>query len=245
MVAGPDVPIAPGSSGYLRISETDEELQLRLIQLLNLPQQTDTIAEFSRKCLDDSLLGSQGDSKFITLDCHALADSLSCLPVHERLDIDVDLLELGEYTCDISTNEETVSEEETSRLSYSKQTSDKCISSCGHLNSTDGKQYKKSNCIDHLLHNPSQTCHNHRLPEAATSEHDHETNDTGSVAHCHKEGGRTMAANVAMSSRLDCHTVRKSRPSVATVVGCAPPLHPPPAHETDELDDMLDELLLA
>ena len=77
--------------------ENEEALQDRLLQLFNLPI-THTIPSLAD--IGDINQGSIGNaaqeelaegSDFLTLDCRALAEALSTLPLHQRLDIDHEL----------------------------------------------------------------------------------------------------------------------------------------------------------
>ena len=73
--------------------ENQEQLQQQLVQLLNLPihHTPPPPAEPSI-----SLTKPEIEESFLTLDCTALANSLSCLPMHKRLDISLELLDLCE-----------------------------------------------------------------------------------------------------------------------------------------------------
>lgn len=77
--------------------ESEEALQDRLLQLFNLPltHTTPSLADIGGEENSVSVATQQQSresSKFLTLDCIALAEALSSLPLHERLDIDPKLL---------------------------------------------------------------------------------------------------------------------------------------------------------
>ena len=85
------------------LKEEEEWRQQRLQQLLSMPIQHDhtlptqeeapttiQVATSTTPTRDPSI------SSFLTLDCIALAESLSTLPLHEKLDLDFDLLRLGD-----------------------------------------------------------------------------------------------------------------------------------------------------
>lgn len=80
--------------------ENEEQLEQRLLQLLNLPiHHMTTPLHNSDPSLPESntstgLLQLNADSSFLSLDTAALAESLSSLPLHQRLDISLDLIEL-------------------------------------------------------------------------------------------------------------------------------------------------------
>ena len=78
--------------------ESEEVLQDRLLQLFNLPliHTTPSLADISGE-EENSATGTtqrqpRESSKFFNLDCIALAEAFSALPLHERLDIDPKLL---------------------------------------------------------------------------------------------------------------------------------------------------------
>ena len=84
----------PGNS----LQESEEALQDRLLQLFNLPV-THAMPSLTHMC-DDQIstvaqeLDNDDDgsgSSFLTLDFSALAEALSTLPLHQRLDIDPEL----------------------------------------------------------------------------------------------------------------------------------------------------------
>ncbi len=76
--------------------ESEEDLEQRLVQLLNLPpagpQATGTLpgAEGSYP--------SPTPPSFLSLDCDALAATLASLPLHRKLDISLEILSLAEDT---------------------------------------------------------------------------------------------------------------------------------------------------
>ena len=74
------------------LQESEEALQDRLLQLFNLPV-THTMPSLT-DITDDQISAAQEldeGSDFLTLDCRALAEALSTLPLHQRLDIDPEL----------------------------------------------------------------------------------------------------------------------------------------------------------
>lgn len=75
------------------LQESEEALQDRLLQLFNLPI-THTMPSLA-DITDDQISADQqldnDGSNFLTLDCRALAEALSTLPLHQRLDIDPEL----------------------------------------------------------------------------------------------------------------------------------------------------------
>lgn len=91
--------------------ENEEQLEQRLLQLLNLPihhmtpiHSTDAHPALPSEA--DSL--QENDSSFLSLDCAGLADSLSSLPLYQRLGLDLDLVELCEAEGNIDESVETV-----------------------------------------------------------------------------------------------------------------------------------------
>ena len=74
------------------LQESEEALQDRLLQLFNLPI-THTMPSLT-DVTDDQISAAQELDEgldFLTLDCRALAEALSTLPLHQRLDIDPEL----------------------------------------------------------------------------------------------------------------------------------------------------------
>ena len=78
------------------LQESEEALQDRLLQLFNLPI-THTMPSLA-DITDDQISSTSGaqeldddGSSFLTLDCRALAEALSTLPLYQRLDIDPEL----------------------------------------------------------------------------------------------------------------------------------------------------------
>lgn len=242
----PDGPTGTDSSGYLRTSETEEELQLRLIQLLNLPVQTNASVSPAGLAQDYSVLGSQINSQFITLDCCSLADSLSCLPVHKRLDISAHLLELGGYADEFSSKRETSTEESSSlthrneiELANVDSTSDRVQNVTvisGIQNEGKGFNFQVS----------PQTAAK-TVPEAKSMQPS-SVEKTETLPHTDL-GGDTELDHLLQQSSTTIDTVKfvivENKQDVITNVQCTHPSSalPQPVHETDELDDMLDELL--
>lgn len=237
-----------GTTGYLRTSETEEELQLRLKQLLNLPVQTDAPATpgLMENMNDYSVLGSKMDLQYITLDCHALADSLSCLPVHKRLDINADLLELGGYLDDVSGKRDLLTREENFEHVVAKQNKD--VSSHGQdATVTHGTRDKV------IGYNFQFSSAQHPQTAAGKSP------DHSQIQHSICESPKTVTQNVdlhdvgedtELDQLLQESTTTTIDGKLSTIVIKHPssaPSQPMHTHkiETDELDDMLDELLLA
>ena len=243
-MANPDGPTGTDSSGYLRTSETEEELQLRLIQLLNLPVLTNTSVEAAELTQDYSVLGSQVNSQFITLDCCALADSLSRLPVHERLDIDTGLLELGGYTDEYSSKQETFTEElssvtlrEDTKLTNVEDTCDRLQD----LAVIPGKH--KGEGFKFQFSTQSSQAAAGRVPEAKHPQPSgiNETVNTDlggdtELDHLLQQPNTTIKFGNEENKHDVIGNEQQGHPSAAP---------PKPAHDVDELDDMLDELLLA
>lgn len=95
--------------------EDEDQLEQRLIQLLNLPihhmpPTQSTYSHSTHSAEVDSLQGQEnGDPTFLSLDCAELAECLSALPMHQRLDIDLDLVELCEAEGNTSDESQAVS----------------------------------------------------------------------------------------------------------------------------------------
>ena len=71
--------------------ETEEQLQLRLVQLLSLPQ----VPQHTQQAIQEVEERGEGEGEgFLSLDVAELAKSLRSLPVSERLDLPAELLEL-------------------------------------------------------------------------------------------------------------------------------------------------------
>ena len=78
---------------------SEEQLQQRLIQLLNLPVHHHTVAAppfLATHPNSADTFSEDSPDQFSSLDTAALAESLSSMSLHQMLDIDVDLVELCE-----------------------------------------------------------------------------------------------------------------------------------------------------
>ncbi|KAL5464133.1 hypothetical protein EMCRGX_G033100 [Ephydatia muelleri] len=79
--------------------ETDEQLQARLIQLLNIPK----VHMSTTPVFDDEVDSSyEQSSSFLALDCNTLVRALESIPTHRKLLIDTALMDLGDQTHDIT-----------------------------------------------------------------------------------------------------------------------------------------------
>ena len=94
-------------SDPVSIREDEEHLKQRLVQLLNLPiHHTTTPDDHSHAHLTSKTQPSDSgslqeeeeetDTSFLSLDCAALAESLSGLPMHRKLNLDLEFVELCE-----------------------------------------------------------------------------------------------------------------------------------------------------
>ena len=77
------------------LQESEEALQDRLLQLFNLPitHTMPSLADITDDQISSAAAQELDDdgSSFLTLDCRALAEALSMLPLYQRLDIDSEL----------------------------------------------------------------------------------------------------------------------------------------------------------
>ena len=217
-----------GRSGdYPHTSETEEELQQRLMQLFNLPTQpvsTDLTVENSPPDIKET-------PQYITLDCNSLAESIASLPVHERLGLSGQLLELGGYSTlpvgnsngDIIVQERIQSESLTSELKKGQATRNDSRSSSSEATQSGAREIQVGKTIEEQWQgkfdfNP------HTLASTAvnTPQQDGE-NDS--------ELDELLSESVA-GTREGPVRWEESHSPPTTVT-----------QEMDELDDMLDELL--
>ena len=91
-------PELEGDDSHSHYQENEEQLQQRLVQLLNLPvHHVAPPMTTPRGAIDDASSTHVADSdSFLRLDCAALAESLSSIPLHQMLGISPDLVQLCE-----------------------------------------------------------------------------------------------------------------------------------------------------
>ncbi len=171
------------------------------------------------------MIDPKESTNYITLDCNKLAESLAIIPLHDRLDLNVELLEMGGYSTATSSQEvtkDTLSETEPRETNQREPLQVKAMD----------KHKKQSE----------------PLKESEL------TKQTTSVAPSHT---RTLPTPTTVKQSIvvatvSGHTVERSAGSdnseldslLANVSGGGGEMDPQTGtHETDELDDILDELL--
>ena len=216
------------SGDYPHTSQTEEELQQRLLQLFNLPTNqsvsTPLNSEFTPPDIKET-------PQYITLDCNLLAESLAGLPVHQRLGLSTELLELGGYSIHTGSENSVMAQERTQfenptpglpKEQVSSGSGGITVEASTHQNSAQGigsgRTGEEQGGFDFKPHTPAAT------------------------AEC------TVAPDVEDDSELD---QLLSEPTAATSEGLSGAEKPKESYEphttatqeTDELNDMLDELL--
>ena len=214
--------------------ETEEQRQLRLIQLLNIPQVPSETAHWTPLTGDDERGEGEGEGEGeggFSLNVAELADSLKTVPTHKRLDIASELLEhygVSERDLDFS-----------GRARESETTVDKHGTAGG---GRDTASLLLSRSVESSLHfpGPSKLSPDHQpLVVRGETVPESELEALLRAATLHPD------PEPVASSQSSTH---QAPPSTHT------PSHPPPitsttSHpqpqlpSTDELDDMLDDLL--
>lgn len=257
------------------LQESEEALQDRLLQLFNLPitHTTPSLADIEA---ESSLTDSTRDSSnnFLTLDCRALAEALSTLPLHQQLDIDLELLQQEEEEKEIKMfSQSSLSSSHASPLD---------VANCGSSASSVGGDTAGGSGLDFSQSlKRISTKDDERKIEFSSLQTSKETSSlTGQLPTSAPPGfsGATVVSDVDERDQLDrllrqpaIHTQTKTHGSpvaremeqplrqqlqskeedrfVLTNPKAAGKSPPPVAatvtvdEETQELDDMLDELL--
>ena len=219
------------SGDYPHTSQTEEELQQRLLQLFNLPTNqsvsTPLNSEFSPPDIKET-------PQYITLDCNSLAESLACLPVHQRLGLSTELLELGGYSIHTGSENSVMAQERTQFENPTPGLPKEQVVSSGSGGIT-------AEASTHQI--SAQGIGSGKTGEEQGQERfDFKPHTPAATAEC------TVAPDVEDDSELD---QLLSEPAAAPSEGLSGTEKPKESHEpqtavtqeTDELDDMLDELL--
>ncbi len=80
------------------------------MQLFNLPTQVHVPFTFTTEP-DHFMADPKESTNYVTLDCNKLAESLAIIPLHDRLDLNVELLEMGGYSATCSSYEQKVTKD--------------------------------------------------------------------------------------------------------------------------------------
>ena len=178
-------------------------------------------------------------SSFLSLDCNALAEALSSLPLHKRLDISLELLELGADTSHCSTENRTL-KTEVENLDLAVACSSKS------LDKTTKQQFSfqfTQELPDSSLHKSRDVLlgtreHALGLSDATTTDGDEEL-DKLLTADTHPQrtsGGMREVTSVATDDSQLRTPTHSNTTSLVGTVGDQLATDP-------ELDDILDELL--
>ena len=225
------------------LQESEEALQDRLLQLFNLPI-THTVPSLT-DIGDDQISSSMSSaaqeldegSDFLTLDCRALAEALSTLPLHQRLDIDLELFpeENGEVA--LKTSMDTLSLT-SSKANQSKHETD-ALDLTKSLKKLSEKRYADSRieCDSSSTETLQQTVTPGPMKPVASSEGSKHT-----ISASLDDEDREL--DKLLSRRCEVKSPRentKTTLSTTVIESCTPATVED--EETTELDDMLDELL--
>ncbi len=243
-------------NGHLRSSETEEELQQRLVQLFNLPTQVHVPFTFTEP--DHFMADPKESINYITLDCNKLAESLAIIPLHDRLDLNVELLEMGGYSATCSSYEQKVTKDKHSENEPRKIYLPHQIKAMDKLT-----PYKKQSVLKSELSEkqkptvPVAPSHAQALPTptaeqsiAVPTTSDHTVEQSIAVP---TTSDHTVEQSIAVPTTSD-HTVERNAGSDDSELdslelranvngGVSEMAMQTGTQETDELDDILDELL--
>ena len=196
-------------------------------------------------------------SSFLSLDCNALAEALSSLPLHKRLDISLELLELGADTSHCSTENKT----EVENLDLAVACSSKSLEKTTKQQFTFQFTHESPNSSLHKSRDVLLGTREHALGLSdATTDGDEEL-DKLLTADTHTQRTSSGIREVTSDYRVATDDSQLSTPihsNTISLVGTASDQLATPTHSSTtslvgtagdqlaadpELDDILDELL--
>ena len=223
----------------LQYEENEEHLEQRLIQLLNLPIHHHTPPLPSHTVVVEKTI----EPSFLSLDCSTLADTLSSLPLHKKLDISLELLELAEEALLADDGEgyayqhlatSSLANVDLSRCKKKKETFSFEFRPKDSLQTSDegDKKEEKEEINSAMNVVPEMTMKHQELSEQMLQQHDSEEDEQLDklLGDSFKGSGDkevpSQRSTIAIPSQVPSRTVKQVN-----------------NNDTAELDDMLDELL--
>ncbi len=194
-------------------SQSDEDLKLRLLQLFNLPTSAQSLSIPRSTEPKPCATDPDESANYISLDCNALAESLATIPLHERLGLGEVLLENSGHSATVSSHKPKSVCPETEQFYDSRQSG-----------TFKAAPFEKQNATLGPLKAPTRN-----FKETATVFSTLPATDKHSAALGHTFSGCTIESH----DNPEAHQV-DNKDGGAEV---------PTTTDTEELDDMLDELL--
>lgn len=236
------------SDSWFTQQESEEQLEQRLIQLLNLPIRHSLPAlsadspHFSPKTPAHTDFDNE-EIPFLSLDCADLAESLSTLPLHQRLDLDPDFMKLCESGGKSAESAETIT-----NLSSLENILD--LSACTKKRTYKFNLQATDSSLSKLLPQGDSSAH-HEVDNSSKQDLLQESGiEKGAVppkqnlpSQGDEELDKLLENSLSLRQRKQGSGVVKSKAPLEehkSQVSCDQSNKPP---SNSELDDMLDELL--
>ncbi len=238
----------PGS-----LRESEDALQDRLLQLFNLPitRTMPSLADITDNQISVAAQELNEGSDFLTLDCRALAEALSTLPLHQRLDIKPELFpeeKRGEFASRI--NLDSLPQTSTARDRHESNALDLTTSLKKFSEKQDTKSRIESDFSSVGTEGQAVAPTNPVASTAGSSKHaistDEEERELDKLLSRRSERkplaiGVQSTKPIVSSLKSEGETQSSTSASATTEIKYLAPATVD--DETSELDDMLDELL--